>query len=184
MSVERILKRVIGRHVEHILSTIHDRLRTKPRFVKREAAMSLHVDRDEPMESYLAVQLTFSEKITAKIDPISGLFAMSPHSRMIIEGEARLNYRAKDPAEEGMNSIEGLRCVSATEELKRRGRSMGWSMARQPGKIDIKAIVHSGAGGNREPFQSLWFKREGWDPHWYLMISLSLSGDKWWLVEL
>lgn len=185
LSAEGLLKRVIARHVKHILTTIHDRLQSKARFIKREAAMSLHIDENEPMQSVLEVQLTFVEKISVRIDPITGFFAMSPHSRMVFEGEYRLNYRAKDPAEEGMNSIESIRCVSAMEELNRRGRSMGWTGTRQPGKIDVKSIVTpAGVGNSREPFQSLWFKREGWDPHWYLMISLSLSGDKWWLIEL
>ncbi|EON97931.1 putative mediator of rna polymerase ii transcription subunit 14 protein [Phaeoacremonium minimum UCRPA7] len=180
VSAEHLLKRVIARHVGHILRTIYDKLQSKPRFMKREAAMSLHLDKDEPMLSALEVQLTYCEKITAKIDPITGFFAMSPHSRVVYEGEHRLNYRSKDPAEEGLISIEGIRCVSTMEELNRRGKSMGWIGSPRPIKPEeVRTIVNS-----RDGVQSLWFKREGWDPRWYLMLSLSLSGDQWWLVEL
>ena len=180
VSAERLLKRVIARHIGHILRTIYDKLQTKPRFMKREAAMTLRLDKDEPMLSALEVQLSYCEKIIARIDPITGFFAMSPHSRVVYEGEHRLNYRSKDPAEEGLNSIEGIRCVSTMEELNRRGKSMGWIGSPRPIRPeDLRTIVNS-----REGVQSIWFKREGWDPRWYLMLSLSLSGDHWWLVEL
>lgn len=180
ISAEKLLKAVTGKHIERILSAMHTKLQAKPRFQMRESSMSLHISDDEPMNSSLAVQSSSFGKITVKIDPITGCFSMAPHSRIVYGGESRLNLTHRDQAEEGLNCVENIRCMSAMEELNRRGQSMGWIKARQPVKLeDVRPLVNT-----RDHFQAVWFRRQGWKSPWFLMTTLSLSGDQWWLIEL
>ncbi|KAK6217710.1 Aromatic/aminoadipate aminotransferase 1 [Pestalotiopsis sp. IQ-011] len=180
VSAEKLLKRVIARHVEYILSTIHGKLQTKGRYLKREAALSLDISADEPIESSLRVQIAQSDYVTLRIAPITGFFSMTPQRLATFKGESRLNTQAKDPTEEGILAIEGVRFAWAAEDMSRRGRSMGWSYSRSPVKLDeIRSATKS-----KEASQNLWFRRKGWPAQWYIMLSLSLAGDKWWLMEV
>ena len=132
------------------------------------------------MESFLEVQLTHVGELTTKIDPITGLFCLLPHSRVVTTGEQRLNASIKDPAEEGVAAIDWIRCHHALEELTRRGKSAGWSPTRNSVKPEeVRQLLRT-----RENYQTAWLTRQDWGPTWQVMVTLSLSGDRWWLVEL
>ncbi|KAH8675385.1 mediator complex subunit MED14 [Xylariales sp. PMI_506] len=180
ISAETLLKKVIGRHVEYLLTTIYGKLQSKGRFLRREAALSLNIQPEEPIESALKMQLGHDDFVTVRIAPITGLFSMTPQTLPISRGEGRLNSQPKDPSEEGLSTLEGIRFQYTVQEMDRRGRSMGWAAHRSPVKIDeVKLILQT-----KEPFQPIWFKRRGWPPNWHLMISLSVAGDRWWLIEV
>lgn len=180
VNTEKLLKRVIARHIEHILSAVHGKLQTKGRFLKREAALSLHISHDEPVESGLKMQLGSSDCVTVRIVPTTGYFSMTPQRLPMFKGEARLNSQPKDPTEEGLGALENVRYMYTMEEINRRGRSMGWTVCKSPIKVDeIKSILQS-----KELFSNLWFRRRGWPAQWFLMLTLSMAGDRWWLVEV
>jgi mediator of RNA polymerase II transcription subunit 14 len=180
LSTEELLKKVIARHVEHILSSIHGKLQSKDRFVRREAALSLSISPNDPIESSLKMQLGRSDHVTVRIAPTTGLFSMTPQESPMSNAEEILNTQSKNLTEEGLNALEGLRCQCITDAMIRRGRSMGWTRHKNPVKPDeLKPILKT-----REAFKSVWLKRRGWPSQWYLMLSLSLSGDRWWLIEV
>lgn len=180
VSTEGLLKKVIARHVEHILSSIHGKLRSKGRFLQRQAALALTISADEPIDSTLRMQLGQSDYVDLRIAPTTGFFSMTPHRMPTLKGEARLNNQPKDPTEEGLLALEGVRYSWAAEEMNRRGKSMGWGICRIPVRVDeLKPILQT-----KEAFQHLWFKRKGWPAQWFLMMSLSLAGDRWWLIEV
>lgn len=179
LSTEALLKAAISRHVEYILTTIHGRLAPTPRFVKREAAMMLHVSKTEPIESRLKLQFGISKTVELMIEPITGIFAINPHTRWALVGEARLNSGGVDPADDGVGCIESMRKHYLHEEFNRRGRSLGWGTIPNPlGPDDIKRLLNA-----RETPSTFCFQRQGWDPKWYVLMALSLSGDEWWLFE-
>lgn len=179
ISAERILKTVIARHVEHILTSIHSKLLTFPRFSKREASLRLTISKDEPAASQLVMRLSRDNELTAKIDPVTGSFALSPSTRVITQGERELNRNGKDPVAEGHIILEKTRCFHTMEELTRRGRSMGW-LTHNPGvkPDELKPFLTI-----RETFQTLWLRRTGWRADWSVLVVMSLGGDKWWLVQ-
>ncbi len=180
LSAEKILLAVIAKHTEHILSTIYAKLASKPRFANRQASVRLSISEDDPAQSFLRMQLTHSFHVTARIDPITGYVSFGPHSRIVATAETHLNNSGKDPAEDGVNILDSLRCTYASDELNRRGRSFGWNVTRTPVRPeDVRQVVNM-----RDNYQVVWFKRQGWDPRWQVMASLSLSGDRWWLIEL
>lgn len=179
ISTEALLRRVIARHTEHILSGLHGKLRNKTRYLKRESALGLTVSPDDPAESALKMQLTRNEVLTLRIVPMTGLCSMAPQTAIVGEYEALLN-KTKNLVEEGINPLEKLRCRCIVSEFMRRGISTGWTGVKGPVRPDdVKPLLQT-----KDAFQSAWFQRRGWPPQWYLMLSLSGSGDRWWLVEV
>ncbi|OLN88125.1 Mediator of RNA polymerase II transcription subunit 14 [Colletotrichum chlorophyti] len=181
LCAEDLLKTVVARHVEHILSSIYSKLLAYPRFAKKEASMTLRVSQTEPMESSLSMQLSSRENVTLVVEPVTGFAAITPHTKYTLNGENRLNYGGKDPAEDGVTCLENIRWGYVIEEFSRRGRSVGWrALNKSPiGNEDIKQIIRT-----REVFQTVFLQRQGLGQDWYVMVSLSLSGDEWWLLEL
>ncbi|KAI1407073.1 MED14-domain-containing protein [Hypoxylon sp. FL1857] len=180
ISTEDLLNRVIGRHVAYILGSIHSKLKSNGRFTKREAGLALDIQLDDPAQSSLRMQLGHAYYVTVGISSTTGMFAMKPQSTMTWKGEQRLNWHSKDPAQDGLACLEGVRCHYVVDEIIRRGRSTGWVVCKGPVKMDIVKEVLS----LRETGQLMWLKRRGWTEQWYIMVSLSLSGDKWFLLEV
>lgn len=179
ISTERILKTVIARHVEYILTSIHSRLLAFPRFSKREASLRLTISEDEPAASQLVMRLSRDDELTVRIDPVTGSFALSPSTRVITQGERELNKSGKDPVAEGHIILEKTRCFHTMDELTRRGKSMGWLTHNPPIKPDeLKPFL-----AIRESFQTLWLRRACWRADWSVLVIMSLGGDKWWLVQ-
>ncbi|KAI0102331.1 MED14-domain-containing protein [Hypoxylon sp. NC0597] len=180
ISTEDLLNRVIGRHVAFILRSIYSKLKSNGRFTKREAGLALDIQEDDPTQSSLRMQLGHAYYLTVGISSTTGMFAMKPQSLMTWKGEQRLNWQSKDPIQDGLACLEGVRCHYVVDEINRRGRSTGWVVCKGPVKLDtVKEAL-----GLRETGQLMWLKRRGWTDQWYIMVSLSMSGDKWFLLEV
>ncbi|POS72727.1 mediator of RNA polymerase II transcription subunit 14 [Diaporthe helianthi] len=181
ISAEALIKKIIAKHVGNILSSIYDKLLSKPRFEKRQASISLSVDSQDPSDSALVVQLTHAQSLTVRINPTTGMFNMEPAAQSYVyKAEAFLNQRSRNLVEDGVMQIETIRWQSEFGELIRLGQGQGWHMSRRPvGPEEVKRLHAS-----REPHNMLWLKREGWAASWYLVVYLSLAGDTWWLVEI
>ncbi|KAH8814964.1 mediator complex subunit MED14-domain-containing protein [Xylogone sp. PMI_703] len=180
ISTETLLKAVIAKHVEHILTSTYDKLRVNPLFSSHEAALSLSISQNEPMDSVLKVQISNKEYASINVEPITGKFVFSPASRILFETEYRLNNRSKDPAVEASAYIENLRCMSIAEEIACRGLSVGWERTNNPGlkQDDLKPLLP------KDTLQVSWFRRPGWSKDWLIAVTLSMSGERWWLMEI
>lgn len=178
ISTESLLKTVIAKHVNYILTSTYDKLRAKPLFANREAVLSLTTSTDEPAESELRVQLTNERHVSIRIEPITGRFIFSPASRVTTEFEYRVN-RSVDPATDAHTYIDGLRYAAITEDIAIRGLSLGWMRVDNPGlrQDDLKAVIPKDAS------QVVWLRRPGWVKNWYIAISMGMSGERWWLIE-
>lgn len=180
LSTEGLLKTIIARHIEYVLSSIHRKLLSFPRFRNREASLSLSISKTDPMLSELVMRLSHAESLTVRMVPTTGSFSFSPQSRIVQSGERNLNMTPKDPVDEGFIILEKTRCYYASEELTRRGKSMGWVGHSPPVKPDeLKPLMNT-----RDPFHSVWLKRQGWGPEWFVLVTMGLGGDRWWLVEV
>ncbi|KAI8957785.1 MED14-domain-containing protein [Daldinia sp. FL1419] len=180
ISTEGLLNRVVGRHIEYILGSIHAKLKPNGRFVKREAGLALSIQKDDPAQSSLMMQIGYERYLTVRISPITGLFSIKPQSNIALKGEYRLNFQSKDPTQEGVACLEGMRCHFVVEEIIRRGKSTGWFVCKAPVKADaVKETLKS-----RDIGQLVWLKRRGWTDQWYMMVNLSLSGDTWCLMGI
>ncbi|KAI1765322.1 MED14-domain-containing protein [Hypoxylon sp. FL1150] len=180
ISTEDLLNRVIARHVNHILFSIYSKLKLNGRYIKREAGLVLDVHKDDPTQSSLKMQLGYGYHMTVGISSATGMFSMSPQTNITWLREQRLNWNSKDPVPDGLSTLEGIRCQYFADEIKRRGKGAGWFISKAPAKMDtIKESLKL-----RELGQLLWLRRNGWTDQWYIMVNLSLSGDKWWLMEI
>ncbi|KAK0734100.1 mediator complex subunit MED14-domain-containing protein [Lasiosphaeria miniovina] len=186
ISVEALLTTVIARHVEFLLTAIYKKLAIKPRFARRQASMALQISKDEPLNSSLTLQLFDDENATIRIDPVTGSFTLFPQCYTILDGQHRLNS-SPSPADDGPVALEQLRWNYTLKDFNSRAKSLGWTTMRPPiPSDDLKSIVYSGTATPtmREPYIPVWLRKAGWSPQWFLMLSLSLGGDQWWLVEL
>lgn len=183
VSAEDLLKRIIAKHTGYYLTTIYNKLRARPRYGKRQALLKIHISPTEPSESFVEMQLWQRECIQVRIDPVTGLFALCPSVRLPLAAENKLNYYSnptKDVTDEAVEVLESLRSRVFSFEMDNRSRSLGWSTARSPLKPEeARALLNV-----RESGQFMWFRRQGWGLKWFLVAFFSLSGDRWWLIEV
>ncbi|RFU74379.1 mediator of rna polymerase ii transcription subunit 14 [Trichoderma arundinaceum] len=160
LSAESLLRDVVGRHIEFILSNIYAGLLAAPRFKNRETGVG------------------YGGTVSLLIEPTSGAFAMKPHSKFSIQPELQLN-NGKNPTEDGVNFLEHLRCAIIEDELGRMGTARGWSVRKAPINVDeLRSITKM-----RKWSRTLWLQHGGWGPTWFVVVMLSLDGDEWWLLE-
>lgn len=183
ISTENLLTAVIGKHVEHLLSSIYNRLLSKPRFAQGQARLALKISEEEPGDSSLTMQLYGEQDVTLQVERWTGPFTLLPRTAVIVEGQRKFNASA-NPAEEGAGLLEQLRCFFTMTDVKTRGKSVGWGVVRSPiSAEELKSLVYSGAS-SREAYQAVWMRYATWKPLWFIMMSMSLGGDQWWLIEL
>lgn len=182
ISAENLLTTVVARHVEYLLESIYTRLARKPRFLNKHARLRLDISPDEPSDTALTVQLLGDDKVSVHIDQYTGAFSMLPRFPAALDGQRLLNSYT-NPAEQGAIALENLRYHHTIKKVKQRAGSLGWALVRSPvsSQDELKSIIGS---QSREPYQVLWMKKTGWGPQWFVMMSMSLGGDHWWLVEL
>lgn len=185
ISMDSLLEAVISRHIEHMLSSMYNKLASKPRFTHKQGRLTLCGSRKTPGDFTLRMQVLDDKDVTVGMDLYTGAFTLQAQSPMAADVQRRLNTFA-NPAEEGANLLELLRCHYVTTALMSRAKSIRWMVSRgSPLSMDeMKSIVYSGPPSTREPFQTVWMKKVGWNPQWFIFMSMSLGGDQWWLVEM
>jgi len=183
ISTEELLTTVIARHVEYLLGSIYSKLVAKPRFSQRQARLSLEISSTEPLDSSLEIQLFDRETATVRIDSMVGSFTMLPPSPHILDGQKRLNL-SPNPAEDGPVTLEQLRWYYTLKDLSSRVKSIGWIMMKNLIPAEELRNMVQAASQSREVFQATWLRKVGWAPQWFLVMTMSLGGDQWWLVEL
>lgn len=178
LSAENLLRHVIGMHIEFVLRGIHDKLLEAPRFQNKQAGMLLNISKSDPAASHLTTQVGFSSDVTLSMEPITGVFAIKPHSKITFQFEHHLN-NCRDMITGGLTNVEYVRCSLFEEKLSRQGSRNGWHTARPPMSMEeIKTMTKK-----RDWTRSIWIQRDGWDSRWFVAVFLSLGGDEWWLLE-
>lgn len=178
LSAESLLRDVVGRHVEYILKSIQNKLQSAPRFQRREAAMMLHIAKNDPGASYLSTQVGCNDRTSLLVEPTTGVFAVKPQTKFSIQYEHQLNS-GKQAAEDGVTCLESVRCAVFEDELNRRGSAAGWQTQKSPLTLEETRQVTK----LREWTRSIWLQKDGWTDGWYVVVFLGLGGDEWWLLE-
>ncbi|KAI9171985.1 Mediator of RNA polymerase II transcription subunit 14 [Paramyrothecium foliicola] len=178
LSTESLLRTVIGRHIEHVLRSIYDRLLMAPRFKNREAALTLQISGTDPSASTLKTQVGYRDNASLLIEPTTGQFAIKPHSKFTIQYEHHLN-NGRNPTDDGVTSLENVRCGLVEDELNRRGSCMGWLTRKALlSNEELRSITRL-----RDWTRAIWLQKDGWGPDWFIVVFLGLGGDEWWLFE-
>lgn len=179
ISTESLLRTVVAKHADHILTSMHGNLQALSLYAKRDLAIALVASSAQQTQTSLNVQLTNRHHVTIDIEPITGLFIFNPASRAILEVEHRLNEGSAQPAVDGHLYIEQLRFALLSEDIVGRGMTVGWIRTNLQGLSRDSVASHV----PKDTKSFLWFRRAGWVKDWYLLVSLSMSGEHWLLLE-
>jgi mediator of RNA polymerase II transcription subunit 14 len=179
LSAEALLKTVVAKHTIYIMEATYAKLQSRPLFATNEMALDLTASADDPSESELRVQVTSQQTMTIVIEPITGKFVVGPASMLTMRAEYGLNAKTTDPASDAHGYIEILRCDIAADEITTHGLSVGWIRIKRPDvkSEDLKQVFP------KDTLQVAWFRRAGWRKEWLVAVSLSMGGDRWWLIE-
>ncbi|KAJ8124391.1 hypothetical protein O1611_g9249 [Lasiodiplodia mahajangana] len=181
ISTEALLNQVIGKHIEHILRAFYDKMQSQERFRRREAILGINIVDDNPEESTLTMQLSHEQCLNIKVAPIAGTLLAAPQSRGNFDLQTQLNKETKRTIAEQVVLLERFRCHFMEDELSRCGKSRGWSVCTpHPVKHDVPRQILQ----TKETYQLIWLKRRGLPDNWYIMVSQSPGGDRWWLIEV
>ncbi|PNY27110.1 Mediator of RNA polymerase II transcription subunit 14 [Tolypocladium capitatum] len=178
LSTEALLTDVVDRHIAIILTSIHDKLLTAARFKNRETGMILDVAKSNPAASHLTMRAGWRSQATLLVEPMTGVFALKPHSRFTIQYEHQLNG-GKNAAEDGVACLENVRCALLEDEISRRGSCMGWLARKSPLTLEEMRSVTK----LREWTRAIWLQKVGWGANWFVVVFMGLGGDEWWLLE-
>ncbi|KAF4587702.1 Mediator of RNA polymerase II transcription subunit 14 [Ophiocordyceps camponoti-floridani] len=176
LSAESLLTDAIGRHIDSILTSIHDKLLTAARYKDGEAGLVLDLCRSDPAASSLSMQVG---KTTLSVEPTTGVFVLKPQSKFTAPYEHQLN-NGRNVADDGAACLENVRCAVIEDEMQRRGSMMGWRVRKPPLTVEETKT----ATRLRSWTRALWLQRDGWGAGWFMAALLGVASDEWWLVEV
>lgn len=184
ISADALLTTVVARHVEYVLESIFDKLASKPRFSQGRARLDLEISDEEPSDSSLTVQFFGRESISLHMDSLTGAFNVLPSSAPVLDWQHRLNI-SPNPVEEATAGLEKFRWYLTFRDLSSRAKSIDWTVTRRSpvNQDELRTMIQS-TTESRETFTTMWLRRPGYSPSWFVMMTMSLGGDIWWLVEL
>ncbi|KAL1839168.1 hypothetical protein VTJ49DRAFT_1824 [Mycothermus thermophilus] len=186
ISVEQLLMTVISKHIDYLLSTIYAKLAAKPRYAQREGRLALQISAENPLNSQLSMRLLGQEDAVLRLSPWTGFFNfLSPPPALVRDWRLRFNS-IKNRVEDGPVALERFRCFYAAERLRARAEESGWEVLQTaPLPLDeVKNQIFKRAPASRESLQLVWLRNTSWDPSWFAILSMSLGGDRWWLIEV
>lgn len=184
ISVEQLLMTVISKHIEHLFSSIFNTLSKKPRYAQKQGKLALRIAEEKPVESSLTMELLGDKTAVLRIGPWLGDFYFLDPSPAQGSWKARFNSLG-NPTEDAPVLLERLRWFFVMDYLKVQVPST-WTVLSAPrAPLDeVKSMVYSGSPSSREGFQAVWLRHVSWDSQWFLVMTMSLGGDNFWLVEV
>jgi mediator of RNA polymerase II transcription subunit 14 len=179
ISAESLLKAVIAKHINYILTSTFEKLQEKPLYASHELSLSLSISDSDPADTNLSVQATRKHQISVRMHPVNGRFVLGPPSRAIFDAEYRLNNGTHDPANDAHNYLEYLRYTLISDDLVGHATTVGWLSTNNPGlKMDeLKKVM------SKDNLRILWLRRAGWVKDWYMAVGLSMHGERWVLLQ-
>ncbi|KAL2271129.1 hypothetical protein VTJ83DRAFT_500 [Remersonia thermophila] len=186
ISVEQLLMTVISKHVDFLLSSIYAKLAAKPRYAQREGRLALQVSAENPLSSQLSMRLLGQEDAVLRLSPWTGFFNfLNPPPALVRDWRLRFNSM-KNRVEDAPIALERFRCFYTADRLRARAEESGWEVLHTaPLPLDeVKNQIFKRAPASREGVQLVWLRNTSWDPSWFAILSMSLGGDRWWLIEV
>ncbi|KAI9888546.1 MAG: mediator complex subunit [Vezdaea aestivalis] len=178
LSMESILKIIIGRHVKEIFTTIRTDLLKLPLYSRNLLELTVQLAHKEPVDSWFRLQLTASQILTIVLQPVTGVFSIRPSAPFTAIAEAELNS-LKDPANESARRLIWNRSLIAQSEVDQRLSTLGWERrwVRLPPDV-LKQVM--------PPMTLAYslYKKAGWTHSWFLTVSFGPYGDQWKIVEI
>ena len=178
LSLEDLLMHVIAKHTNYIFKETKRKLRQGTIYASKLLSLKHKANPNTGAESSLRIQVTPTNKITLLQEPISGMFSISPPSKLHHSMEPALNS-LHNPATDAWGRIATIRILGATEQIIATAKNIGWKMDRTivPNAETLKKHFKTDLA------RTTFFKVPKWDEHWFVVLTTSLEGDRWWVVE-
>lgn len=177
LSTENLLHGVISRHSSRILEGIYEKLLEAKLYAEGRLSLELSCSNTEPSNCSLQIQLTDNNHVTLSFEPISGSMVLQPASSLSGRTEFELN-RLANPVAEGVPHITMLRCLAAEQEIAMQAKVAGWEV------LQTFRLSH-GELRNLFPQNDLRYlliRQPAWQPNVMIAATLSMEGDRWWLI--
>jgi mediator of RNA polymerase II transcription subunit 14 len=186
ISAEKLLMTVVFKHIDYLLSSIYAKLAARPRYAQREGRLALHISAGNPLDCRLTMRLLGQEDAILRVSPWTGNFNfLNPPPALVRDWRQRLNS-LRNRVDDTPIALERFRCFYVADRLKTRAEESGWEfLPTPPLPLDeIKNLIFRRFPASRESFHAVWLRNSSWDPSWFTVLSMSLGGDHWWLVEV
>jgi mediator of RNA polymerase II transcription subunit 14 len=171
LSVERILKHVIARHIAHLLRTTHQTL--NPAITTK-----VTFSESEPSECVVEASMGSANMTTLSVEPVTGNYILQPITSQSSAAENALN-RPQEASNTG-SIMTRLLARSVVERVKKIAQQIGWrSITRQSLRLDtVKEAV------KQDVSEFVLFWPRAWTSTWALAAIVDASGESWWIFEL
>jgi len=178
LSAEMWLRKITAMHSSYLLTQILLKLKSRPLFRRGDATLSLRTSSIDPLKCSLEIQVSNEKRIRLGIEPTTGRLFITPAS--VYSTLALESYlpRATDPINQVPQLIDQLRCRLALQNIHNHALTLGWQRIPQ----EVPSSVLKEKTSPDALFWS-WFRRPEWNKSWSLVVSVSMSGERWWLLE-
>ncbi|PYH90541.1 mediator of RNA polymerase II transcription subunit 14 [Aspergillus ellipticus CBS 707.79] len=177
LSMECLLRSTIALHVSQILSSAYISIRHSSLFSTGLLSLRAQLNRTEPGDCLLDVQLTKTRYIRVFIEPMSGMSILSatPSALERFDGDRNPD---KSFVDDIVARVARLRCNAAIEEIESNLKMLGFEpLNSRAWKFDVRRIFPP----NILRFTFFWHRL--WEPNWAVAATSSMDGDSWWVIQ-
>lgn len=174
-TMEQILEQVIAGHIHSRLRKIADRLR---RLTGEQSAVKVHLKTGEQDPCAYALEMRYGQSpvpLTLRVSPVTGNVSISPATPITIDTENKLN---SDPSLDAGQILSILQCRLLQDQIRKHAQRLGWLQVPIGKQDDPRKIF----GGDVIRW-SIFIPRE-WGNEWAIAVTLSIDGEKWWIVQV
>lgn len=174
LSMETILEQIIANHVRWRLGAIKDNLMAMTR---GQLTFSVDLKSNPADECACSLEVRFgrcSAPLTLRISPVTGRFSISPVTPITMDVENRLNSDLTlDPG----HTIAMLCCKLLQTQISKQAKRVGWFSA------PLERLDNPKKYFGNEMLRWSIFASNVWSSNWAIAVTISLSGERWWVVE-
>ncbi|KAK5685901.1 mediator complex subunit [Elasticomyces elasticus] len=131
-------------------------------------------DDSTPEDCTLRLRLpSMRDSLNVRLEPVTGQFSISPPTKVTLHNERILNA---NPQVDLPLLLAALVCAVVHEKVHKQAELLNWRELRDLAGIEQKLGQHV--------LHRTVFSIPGWGERWALAVGFSLSGERWWIVQL
>ncbi|KAK5135182.1 hypothetical protein LTR08_005569 [Meristemomyces frigidus] len=173
LDLEACLVSVIGKHCFGKLAAVKAGIQT---LAPIPGVLNVEVTQTDtrPGECKLSLELpAMRSPLVVRIEHVTGQMYITPASAPTQNIERILKG---DPNADVPRLLASLACQVVQEQMRKQAELLSWTEVQNMTSIRAKL--------GADVLQRNVFELPGWGQRWALVISFSLSGEKWWIVQL
>jgi mediator of RNA polymerase II transcription subunit 14 len=184
LSIERVLSAHIARHSSYILEKVRDALKeigpNVGRLEENPLKLSLTTSDTEPADCSLRAQIGEHPATTLQIDGITGRMYFSPAGSASTNAQVALE-RSKDPISDAPGYFARYLTYEIQVRLDQLIENGNWD-ARPNINVSKEEVCRR---TKQDVHRFAFFQSRGFGGvNWFLMYTIDLSGEQWWLFEM